>query len=634
LAQKSKDFRKLDDAGKLNEWRGLLKAYQTFIDLLTTHSKSTSSAFLQLYSALAEAPDPYPLLEASIDSLVLNQETVPRLTSENQRLQQTVSKLTSQLELTEKRLTEERTARKALEEAQETKIKEVQASWAAVTDESKDNWLAKEKALEEKIESQDRLMKELKANYEVTQRLDRAENEGELPQNAAAVAELEILNSELERTSARLAEVEGRNEQLRLELAQASSHTHSVQEQAFEDSPAFLRIQSENSSLLRKLDAARFERDSDKRRLEDKTRATVRELSLLKDERDALREKVSKWTDYEDVKRELEVLKSIEFSTGDDDDGIKETDEVDALDRSKNGSAKKGRGDNLEQLLLARNKKLNNELTVLRVSHQDLQTRLDTLQASLDQTSSELDQSRSLTATLENDLLRLQDTSSGTGIGGAPARNNAQPISGFDPHTSIHAIRAGEAVGGGSGILPMITAQRDRFKTRNAQLEEELSKSGNTVSSLRQEIASLQRDNLQLYEKTRYVSSYNRAGGPGATSGSSYGASTSPSTDRFAPASSNIALDRYRSAYEANISPFAAFRGRESARAYNRMKLPERVVFSLTRMILANRLSRNLFAAYCLGLHLFVLLTIYWISTVHIDKHVGVLAGAAAPDGS
>ena len=60
-------------------------------------------------------------------------------------------------------------------------------------------------------------------------------------------------------------------------------------------------------------------------------------------------------------------------------------------------------------------------------------------------------------------------------------------------------------MGGGSGILPMITAQRDRFKKRNAQLETELSESHRAVSKLRQEIAALQKDNLQLYEKTRYV---------------------------------------------------------------------------------------------------------------------------------
>src|SRR5437667_11183398 len=102
----------------------LLAAYQTFIDLLTNHTKSTSSAFLQLYSSLSDAPDPYPLLEASIESLLLSEDTLPKITSENQHLQKTIGKLTAQLEETENRLEGEREARKSLEVNQEAKVKE------------------------------------------------------------------------------------------------------------------------------------------------------------------------------------------------------------------------------------------------------------------------------------------------------------------------------------------------------------------------------------------------------------------------------------------------------------------------------------------------------------------------------
>lgn len=140
------------------------------------------------------------------------------------------------------------------------------------------------------------------------------------------------------------------------------------------------------------------------------------------------------------------------------------------------------------------------------------------------------------------------------------------------------------------------------------------------VSSLRQEISSLQKDNLNLYEKTRYVSSYNR--GAPTSSASAYSGNPNPSTIQMSSTtSSGLALDRYRSAYESNISPFAAFRGRESVRAYKRMSLPERVVFSITRMVLATRTSRNLFAAYCLALHLLVFMVLYWLGTADFEQH-------------
>lgn len=246
------------------------------------------------------------MLEASIDSLVTAEEVVPKLTAENERLQKTVASLTSQLEESEKKLEEERTARKTVEDSRDSKIKEIEASWSAVLDEKKDNWDAKEKSLEEKVENQDRLLKELKANYEVSQRLGSGE-EGATESSSATAAELEIVNSELERTSHRLAEVEARNEQLRLELAQSASAQ--PQHIAVEDDPAFLRLRSENSSLLRKLENARFEKDSERTRLETGSRNLEREIKSLKSEKDALREKVQKWSDYDNVKQELEVLK-------------------------------------------------------------------------------------------------------------------------------------------------------------------------------------------------------------------------------------------------------------------------------------------------------------------------------------
>jgi len=270
-----------------------------------------SSAFLKVYEPLSEAPDPYPLLEASIDSLVTAEETLPRITEENERLQSAVAKFTSQLEDTEKQLETERTSRQALEANQSDKVKEVELRWDNVLREKQDNWLAKEKSLEEKVENQDRLLKELKASYEVSQRLGRGEDDAaEGATGGASAAELEIVHSELERANTRLAEVESRNEQLRLELAQSAAHSGTQKDVLpVEDDPAFLRLRSENQSLLRKIDNSRFEKDAEKRRLDTSQRTLEREVAALKGDRDTLKERVQKWGDYEDVKRELDMLK-------------------------------------------------------------------------------------------------------------------------------------------------------------------------------------------------------------------------------------------------------------------------------------------------------------------------------------
>lgn len=307
---------------------------------------------------------------------------------------------------------------------------------------------------------------------------------------------------------------------------------------------------------------------------------------------------------------------------------------------------------------------------MLRVSHQELQQQLESVQETLSNTHSELERAQNLNATLETDLVKVQQEVSNTlpssamSVAGTytsrypsssyngnsfPSRKGrvsptSSIISGFDPQSAyrntLDTIRAGEPVGGGSGILPMIQAQRDRFKQKNAQLEEELSKQYSIVTSLRQEIASLQKDNLNLYERSRYVSTYSR--GAPASSVLAYAQpphSTAISASAETP--SGLSLDRYRSTYEANLSPFAAFRGRESTRAYKRMSLPERVVFSITRMVLANRTSRNLFAFYCFSLHILIFVMLYWMHSFDVSKHasnlsetVNVIASAGGNPGA
>lgn len=238
---------------------------------------------------------------------MVSEETVPKLTSEKEQLQSSVNRVTSQLEDTEKRLEEERAVRRKLEETQDARIKEIEASWSAVLTEKTNNWDAKEKSLEEKVENQERLLKEVKASYEVSQRLDQNDS-GDGSRNGATAAELELVSADLEKTSLRLSEVEARNEQLRLELAQAVSHPQPEQA-AVEDNPAYLRLQSENSSLLRKLDAARFDRESERHSWVSKVSHSERQSSKVAAEKEELRSRLEKMTDYEDIRRELEMIK-------------------------------------------------------------------------------------------------------------------------------------------------------------------------------------------------------------------------------------------------------------------------------------------------------------------------------------
>ena len=197
--------------------------------------------------------------------------------------------------------------RKDLEESRDTKSKEIEGSWQAVLDEKRSNWEAREKILEDKLEKQERLINEIKASYEVSQRLGQSQNDGNGNQTIASVAELEMVNSDLERTNQRLAEMEARNEQLLRELAQASSSAPIKVN--IEDDLAFTRLRSENRSLLRKVDAARYEKESESRKIEGQKKTLERDVNSLQQEREELRGKLLQWRDYPDIKRELEVFK-------------------------------------------------------------------------------------------------------------------------------------------------------------------------------------------------------------------------------------------------------------------------------------------------------------------------------------
>ena len=115
--------------------------------------------------------------------------------------------------------------------------------------------------------------------------------------------------------------------------------------------------------------------------------------------------------------------------------------------------------------------------------------------------------------------------------------------------------------------MPIVTSQRDRFRQRNAELEEvwvvdlpcpvyvsnylllqELRKQFQIISELRAEVKTLQTDNLKLYEKVRYMQSYKE----------------DTSTMDPLPAARHDDLSKYRARYEEAMNPFEAFRGRVS----------------------------------------------------------------------
>lgn len=205
-----------------------------------------------------------------------------------------------------------------LKHEKEEDTKKQEEVWRGVIDEKTRNWDGKEKALNEKLGHQESVLKEIKASYEVSQRMGPRSAGGEEDGLAKErMAEFEILSRDLERTTLRLAEVEGRNEQLRLELASArseSGHAAASGGAEVEEDPIIARLQGENSTLLKRVENVKTEANNEKKEWERKARAFERTVEGLLKDKDTLKEKMKKWGDYEEVRRELEILKVCNIS--------------------------------------------------------------------------------------------------------------------------------------------------------------------------------------------------------------------------------------------------------------------------------------------------------------------------------
>ena len=214
------------------------------------------------------------------------------------------------------------------------------------------------------------------------------------------------------------------------------------------------------------------------------------------------------------------------------------------------------------------------------MAHSDLESRLLRLQGQLDTTQRELETQRSLNTKIEEDLLRINTASTTYAPsiaastrytfrptpprvgGGATTTSPTSSIIGSRDDTLLPA----KANSSDTTILPIITQQRDRFRARNAELEQDLRKQLTLISSLRGEIQALKTDNLELYEKVRFLQHFtkNVGGGAGAGNGDvnallEEGGIGASGSER--PGAS-VGMERYRAAYEESMTPFEAFRSK------------------------------------------------------------------------
>ncbi|ODQ82314.1 hypothetical protein BABINDRAFT_158934 [Babjeviella inositovora NRRL Y-12698] len=596
LATKTKEFRKLADSEKLAEVKLLLKLYQNEIDALTKKGKLVEGYFFGVYRHISEAPDPKPLLEASLDA-VYDSTEVDRVKAELAQCQLQLTKYADYDQLQKKVL---RTEQKAAENVA-TKVRAKEAEMTALMSEREANWQEKQAELTRQVLDARKQIEDLRTANEVTEL--RLKGVDGLKSSSATAVELEMVTRDYASAQSRVLELEKRNEELRREVTKKEAAvSQEVASHADAQFTALNELQSENAMLVARLEYQRRTLDSAQQEHKTKAEGLAREVTGMAAEMSRLKTRLESTKDYDEIRSELQALKTISF--GDEE-------------------ANNGGDETLDGILAARNKKLTGELAQFRAQHESLVARGQELETQLQTASEETIRLRALIVKLEGDLMEVQDKKfdtmsmvSGSGRTIALLTRSTLP-------------EIAESPGQESAMLPIITKQRDRFRMRNKELEDESKKQFLVINELKRDINGLKRDNAQLYERTRYLSSFDNTSSNGT------------SKRVFSTATSSEAESQYSQSYEERLNPIEQFRVRERERINSRLSPIERVFISFSRAILSSKKTRMLFFAYCVGLHCMVMsMMVYVVSLGSVVPEVGIrgstggtgFSGAVAPD--
>ncbi|XP_037122705.1 cut-like homeobox 1b isoform X3 [Syngnathus acus] len=372
LIDLSREFKKNTPEDFRKQVAPLLKSFQGEIDALSKRSKEAEAAFLNVYKKIIDVPDPVPVLELA-QQLQLKLQRMHDIETENTKLRETLEDYNKEFaevknqEVTIKALKEKiREYEQSLKNQAENLAQETQLQLH-------NDYAEKERKLQE---SQDSMSSRLEEAEHKAQSLQTAleTTQAELfdlktkydEESSAKADEIEMVMTDLERANQRAEVAQREAESLREQLSlnnqsqQAASPTgkadpdaeQTVEVASHTSLEAELRAKERESAQLVE-DVQRLQASLTK--LRETTSSQITQLEQQLSSKTAvlkeLEEKLEKQADYEEVKKELGILKSVEFGTSDS-----------VQDSSKP----------LEVLLLERNRSLQSESAALRIANAEL----------------------------------------------------------------------------------------------------------------------------------------------------------------------------------------------------------------------------------------------------------------------
>jgi homeobox protein cut-like len=658
--------------------RQTIKAYQEEIDNLTRRCKGSEGAFLSIQASLMEVPEPLTLFNASIEQ-IRNQEgqlnqllrTIDQVNKEMNTLEAhaTVSQgaVLSRDDREELLQLRREVAEYELEfrglKNQDITIRKLEAKIAELEMNARDSLaqeiekahaeiaetegrraaeaLEREAVMERRVQTLELQLKAERAGREATQTHLLEADEGAGEREAAWEAQRRILVDDAERLREVLHESNRERDELRLKVAAMQGGNGDaappssggiamadiiMERKAYE---AEVNELSHTANALREELQLKEEANNDERRmlqtsidrLEQEKRSIIVELESLK-----VQLATAPSLKYvENIKRELRILKRLEYNADDADRDPEFTGEDEQ---------------DFEAVLVSKLKRIESELIRERNSKVELMRECDHLKATIkDAEKAKLDAER-IATNLEKDLQLALDASASGSLpsssnGGSTPSGAAENFSALqnllEPGSRVlnssSSLSAAEKVQDDHSVATIVMAQRDRLRARCDALEAERDSFKRELQIQVQASESLKVDNTKLYEKVRYLQTYQTRTGI---------------QDR------DLDLEALEQRYEASVDPFRQFSRTERQRKMKEMSPMERIVFIVAKTVLGTKQMRTALFFYVCAMHMLVFFTTYHGShadcsdsnhhelLTHLppDQHAQIVASAISPDPS
>ena len=317
----------------------------------------------------------------------------------------------------------------------------------------------------------------------------------------------------------------------------------------------------------------------------------------------------------ENMKRELRILKKLEYNVTDNDSH-------DPGRTRKSNYTETSEEETLETVLIAKLRKMEGELLKERRETIDCVEKCKGLESNIFSLKQAKNDADALVTRLENDLDKAitSPLTSSTHNSAFLINTQADPEtlqsildpSSLAPESSPNQSSISKVSpvidkkSDDHSVATIVMAQRDRLRARCDTLESERD---NFKQELQVQVSSadtLKSDNTKLYEKVRYLQNYNKNHSNGQSSIAGVYL-----RNKVAIADHDLDLEAMDQRYETSVDPFRQFSRAERQRKFKEMSPMEQVVFIVAKTVLGSKETRNFLFFYVLGMHLLVFTTTY-----------------------